>query len=72
MQGTIVGEKPLTFQELLFTLQRFWAEHAQKRFRRHGAGADFDVIRLLQHTSALSPEALKAKEQFLKGKRGGR
>ena len=46
------------------------AEDAQKRLRRHGAGADFDVVGLLENASALGPEGLQAEEQFLKGEPG--
>jgi hypothetical protein len=42
-------------------------EHAEKGFRRHGAGADFYVIWLLQNASALGPKGLQTKKEFLKG-----
>ena len=41
-------------------------EHAQKRIRRHGAGADLDVVGLLQDAAALRPEALETKDDLLK------
>ena len=37
---------------------RIGPEHAQKRLRRHGARADFDVVGLLQDRSALGKESL--------------
>jgi hypothetical protein len=42
------------------------AEHAQKGFGRHGAGADFDVIRLLNDAAAFRPETLQTEEELLK------
>ena len=47
--------------------ERTRVEDAQKGFRRHGAGAHFHVIRLLQYASTLGPEGLQTKEEFLKG-----
>ncbi len=47
------------------------AKHAEKRFGRHGAGADFDVVGLLQHATVVCPEILQAKDEFLKGQRIG-
>ncbi len=47
------------------------AEHAQKGLRRHGACADFNVIGLLEDTTACGPEALQTEQQFLKGEGGG-
>ena len=47
------------------------AENAQKSLRGHGAGADFNVVGLLQDTAARRPEALQAEEKLLKGQRGG-
>src|SRR5258708_18554301 len=44
---------------------RLGAKYAQEGLRRHGSRADFDVIRLLQHTSALRPEGLEAQDEFL-------
>ena len=35
---------------------RMRAEHAQKCFRVHGAGADFHIVWLLQHATLLHPE----------------
>src|ERR1019366_9498986 len=49
---------------------RLGAKHAEKGFRRHGAGADFDVVRLLQNAAALRPETLQTEEQVLEGERG--
>jgi hypothetical protein len=46
-------------------------EHAQERFGSHGSGADFDVVGLLQHASALRPETLQAEDQILEGRRIG-
>jgi hypothetical protein len=40
--------------------------HAQEGLWRHGAGAYFNVERLLQDATPLSPKALKAEQQFLK------
>ena len=48
---------------------RLGPQHAQKRLRSHRARAHFHVIRLLQHAPALRPEALQAKQQFLKRQR---
>ena len=39
---------------------RLRPEHAQKSFGMHGAGADFDVIRLLQNTIAVRPILFKS------------
>ena len=50
---------------------RLRPQHAQKGFRRHGARADFDIVRLLQDTSALRPKSLQSKDQFLKRQRIG-
>src|SRR5262249_25870321 len=52
-------------------LVRLGTKHTEKRFRGHGAGADFDIIRLLQNAAALRPELLQAKDHFLKCRRGG-
>src|ERR1700722_9348264 len=46
-------------------------QHTQKGFRRHGAGAHFYVIRLLQNASTLGPKGLQTKEEFLEGKGAG-
>jgi hypothetical protein len=46
-------------------------KHAQKGLRRHGAGANLHVIRLLQYASTLGPKGLQTKEEFLKGKNAG-
>jgi len=43
-------------------------EGPQEGFRRHGARANFSVIRLLQNASLLSPEAGKTKDDFLVSK----
>ncbi len=42
------------------------AEDAEKSFRRHGAGADFDIERLLQDAALASPELLQFEDEFLK------
>ena len=44
----------------------FGSKHAQKSLRRHCAGANFDVVWLLQDASTLGPEGLEAKDEFLK------
>ena len=44
-------------------------QHAEKGLRRHGSGANFDVIRLLQNAAMFGPEALQSQDQFLKGQR---
>src|SRR5579864_1027570 len=46
-------------------LVRLGPEHSQKSFRSHGSRAHFNVIRLLQHASALCPEFLQAEDKFL-------
>ena len=46
---------------------RLGAEHAQEGVGRHGAGADFEVVGLLQDAAVFGPEALQGEEQFLKG-----
>ena len=46
-------------------------QHAQKRLRRHGASAHFDIVGLLQHAAAFRPKALQAEQQLLKGERSG-
>ena len=48
-----------------------WPKHTQKSFRRHGAGADIDVVGLLQDTSSLGPEGLEAEDEFLESRRIG-
>jgi hypothetical protein len=41
------------------------AEHSKECLGSHGTGADFNVIRLLEHASAFRPESLQAKDQLL-------
>ncbi len=43
------------------------AEDAQEGVRRHGAGADFEVVGLLEDAAVLGPEALQGEEQLLEG-----
>ncbi len=43
------------------------AEDAQEGVGRHGAGADFEVVGLLEDAAVLGPEALQGEEQFLEG-----
>ena len=42
------------------------SEHAQKRLRMHGAGADLDVERLLQRAPARGPEIRQLQNEILK------
>src|ERR1700682_3332354 len=42
------------------------AEHAEKRFRMHGARADFHVVGLLEDASLLYPELGELQDQVLK------
>ena len=44
----------------------FGTEHAKKRFRMHGAGADFNIVRLLQHAASLPPEIQQRLDEVLK------
>ena len=44
---------------------RFGAEHPEKRFRRHGSGANFHIVRLLQHATVAGPEILQTEYEFL-------
>ena len=53
-------------------LVRLRSQHAQERFRSHGAGADLNVVGLLQHASALGPKSLQAQDEFLERERIGR
>ena len=46
---------------------RLRPQHAQERFRTHGAGAHFDVVRLLNDGAALIPVALQLEDGVLKG-----
>ena len=41
------------------------AEHAQQRFRMRGAGADFEVERLLDQAALRGPEVLQLENQVL-------
>src|SRR5882762_6696849 len=41
------------------------AEHPEKRFRMHGAGADFHVVRLLEDAALLHPELGELQGQIL-------
>ena len=45
------------------------AEHAEEGLGRHGSGADFDVVGLLQDAAVVGPESLQAKDEFLKRQR---
>ena len=45
---------------------RLRTEHAQERLRAHGAGADFDVVRLLNNAAAVGPVALQLENDLLK------
>ena len=49
-----------------------WPEHTQKGFGRHSAGANFDIVGLLQHTSAFRPEGLQMQDEALEGERVGK
>ena len=42
-------------------------KHAQKRLRVHRAGANFYIIRLLQHATLLHPKVRELKNQILEG-----
>jgi len=42
-------------------------QDAEKGLWRHGSGAYFHVIRLLQHAASFGPEGLQTEEEFLKG-----
>ena len=44
-------------------------EDPKEGFGRHCSGADFDVVRLLEHAAVASPECLEAKDEFLERKR---
>jgi hypothetical protein len=46
------------------------AEDSEEGVRRHGAGADLDVVGLLKDAALVGPELLKPEEEFLKGERG--
>src|SRR5205823_6177925 len=48
-------------------LPRLGAEDAEEGRRMHGAGADFEVERRLDHASALGPETLEREDERLKG-----
>ena len=48
---------------------RLGSEDAEKSFRRHGSGADFDIERLLQDAALAGPEILQLEDEFLKRKR---
>src|SRR5262249_28488335 len=52
-------------------LIRLGPQHAQKCFRSHGTGADFHIIRLLQHASPVSPELFEGENQLLVRGGGG-
>ena len=52
-------------------LVRIRPQNTQKSFRRHGAGAYFNIVRLLQDASPLRPKGLQAQNEFLKCKRIG-
>ena len=47
----------------------FGPQHAQKRLRRHGARANFNIERLLEDAAARCPKTLQAEQQLLKGER---
>jgi hypothetical protein len=42
------------------------AEYAEKRFRMHGARADFHVVRLLEGAALLHPELRELQNEVLK------
>src|SRR6266849_8991301 len=44
------------------------AQYAKKRFRMHGAGPDFHVVRLLENAALLHPELGELQDQVLEGK----
>ena len=44
-------------------------EDAEKGFGRHGSGADFDIVGLLEDATMIGPKSLQAKDEFLKGQR---
>ena len=46
-------------------------KHAQEGFRRHGAGADFYVVGLLNDRPALGVKSLQLEDEFLEGQRVG-
>ncbi len=52
-------------------LIRLRPQHPQESFRRHGAGADFHVVGLLQHAAAFRPEGLEPQDKLLKRQRVG-
>src|SRR5258708_10497992 len=48
------------------------SEHAQERFRGHGAGAHFQIVRFLNNATAVRPVLLEAKDGLLEGHRDSR
>src|SRR5271169_4196211 len=48
-----------------------WSEHPQKGFGRHGAGADFHVVGLLENASPFCPKSLEPQDKLLKRQRVG-